>query len=202
MLIFKEDVLTLQVEGFTPLWVDFNSFSLKKYRFSRKKQGLIQACKPAVGMRVVDATAGWGRDAAVLASFGAEVLMIERHPLMGALLSDGLRRLSQASPLKLSLLVEDAHAYLESLVPDEYPEVILIDPMHPLRQKSALVKKEMQVLQQLIGEDKDALDLLRLALTRARERVVVKWPQKSPPLLEPTRSVHGKTVRFDVFSTH
>ena len=200
VLVCSDDILTLQHEGFTPLWVDFNSIKWQKRRDAGKKQGLIQACKPVLGMRIVDATAGWGRDAAVLASFGAQVLMLERHPMISALLSDGLRRLSLDSPLKLSLLAQDAHSYLESLTPDEYPEVILIDPMHPARQKSALVKKDMQVLQQMIGEDKDVLDLLHLALKRVRQRVVVKWQQRTQPLLEPTRRVNGKTIRFDIFT--
>lgn len=41
---------------------------------------------------VVDATAGLGRDAFVLASLGCHVRMIERHPVVAALLDDGLQR--------------------------------------------------------------------------------------------------------------
>ena len=77
--------------------------------------------------------------------------------------------------------------------------MIYIDPMHPLRQKSALVKKDMQALQQLIGADEDAYELIQLAIARARQRVVVKWPQHLQPLLPPTLNICGKTVRFDVY---
>ncbi len=48
--------------------------------------------------RIVDATAGLGRDAFLLASLGAEVTLLERSPEVHALLADGIARASQASP--------------------------------------------------------------------------------------------------------
>ena len=196
------DKLVLLLENFLPLFVDFSSIMWKKRRDAGKKQGLVRACKPALGVRILDATAGWGRDSAVLASFGAEVLMLERQPVVAALLADGVSRMSNdpSPPLALSLIAMDAKQYLQTLTPVDYPDVIYIDPMHPLRQKSALVKKDMQALQQIIGADNDARDLLALAITRARQRVVVKWPQRLAPLLPPTLSISGKTVRFDVYT--
>ena len=202
-LSLTDDKLVLLLEHFSPLCVDFSSSIWQKRRDAGKKQGLVRACKPAEGVRILDATAGWGRDAAVLASFGAEVHMLERQPVMAALLADGLSRMSHqpAPSLVLSLLAMDAKNYLQMLATVDYPDVIYIDPMHPARQKSALVKKDMQALQQLIGADNDACDLIQLAITRARQRVVVKWPQRLAPLLPPTLSISGKTVRFDVYSS-
>jgi len=72
--------------------------------------------------------------------------------------------------------------------------------MHPLRQKDALVKKELQVLQQLIGPDEDILLLLHRARKKVKRAVVMKWPQHLPSLEKPARSVNGKTVRFDIYS--
>ena len=43
---------------------------------------------------VVDATGGLGNDAILLARMGFKVLMIERSPVMSALLEDGLFRLA------------------------------------------------------------------------------------------------------------
>jgi 16S rRNA (guanine1516-N2)-methyltransferase len=190
--------LVLLTEGFTPLTIDFNHAQWQKRRAAGKKQGLIRACKPTQGLRILDVTAGWGRDAAVLASFGAQVLMLERQPIMTALLEDALNR-CHAANMSLALLHTDAKTYLQHLTPQDYPDVIYIDPMHPERQKSALVKKDMQILQQLFGPDIDAQALLQLALTRARKRIVVKWPSKEKPLLKPDFIVLGKTVRFDVY---
>ncbi|WP_133126825.1 class I SAM-dependent methyltransferase [Legionella nagasakiensis] len=194
--------LELLLAGCAPLYVDFTTKRWEKRHAAGKNQGLIRACKPVKGMRIVDVTAGWGRDAAVLASFGAQVVMIERNPVMAALLADGLRRLDSQSPLAscLSLQRVDARQYLQELSRKQEPEVIYMDPMHPLRQKSALVKKDMQALQQLVGVDQDALELLHVAISHARQRVVVKWPQRLPALWTPSGSIEGKTVRFDIYT--
>lgn len=199
-LCVTADKLVLLTENFSPLFVDFSQSAWKKRHDDGKKQGLIRACKPRKGMRILDATAGWGRDAVLLASFGADVLMVERQPVVAALLADGLSRLSPQSPLAMSLLAVDTKDYLQALPSEAFPDVIYIDPMHPVRQKSALVKKDMQALQQVIGADGDAHELIQLALTRVRQRLVVKWPQRLAPLIKPTMMIEGKTVRFDVYN--
>ncbi|STX29597.1 N6-adenine-specific methylase [Legionella beliardensis] len=199
-LVLTADKLILHVKPFLPLYSVFTrQFWQKRYQ-EGKNQGLIRACKPISGMRIIDATAGWGKDAAILASFGAEVLMLERNPIMAALLKDGLlRRGDEPCPLKLHLLNQDAITYLNDLKKPDYPHLIYLDPMHPTRQKAALVKKEMQVLQNLIEPDNDALELINVARARCLQKVVVKWPEQTPPLLKPSASIHGKTVRFDSY---
>jgi 16S rRNA (guanine1516-N2)-methyltransferase len=200
-LLVTQSRLSLKLPGFSPLYADFSKEAWNKRKAEGKKQGLVRACKPIKGLKVIDATAGWGRDAAVLAVFGAEVLMIERHLMPSLLLNDALSRQSDEDKRALSLLLHQGNAleYLQHLAHEEYPHLIYIDPMHPERQKSALVKKDMQALQQFIQPDEDALALIDLAVLRATQRVVVKWPQKSPALRCPSYSVEGKTVRFDVY---
>lgn len=193
--------LELIQKGCKPLYVDFNQLKTTSNLKGLRKQGLVQACKPARGLRIVDATAGWGGDAAILAFMGAKVTMIERNPIMAALLKDGLMRIKESSFIKehLNLETTEAKEFLTQLKIEHYPDVIYLDPMHPERQKSALVKKDMQSLQQLIGEDSDVLEMLEIAVTKARQRVVLKWPQKGETLLTPGFSFPGKTVRFDVY---
>lgn len=173
--------------------------------------GLSQAIARAVGLkhspelRIADLTAGLGEDAFVLAGLGASVVMVERHPVVAALLEDGLRRARQVAPNadilaaveRLMLVVADARTWLAQAPP---PDVIYLDPMFPERHKSALVRKEMQVLQLLVGADDDSDELLEQALERARYRVVVKRARHAPPLAgrEPSFAVVGKTTRFDV----
>jgi 16S rRNA (guanine1516-N2)-methyltransferase len=200
-LIVTANKLVFKAGVFSSLSADFSRKTWQKRRDAGKKQGIVRACKPGPGLKIIDATAGWGRDAAVLASFGAEVLMLERQPILAALLQDALNRQDEHSSqrLKLKLTHVDAKTYLENLSINDYPDVIYIDPMHPERQKSALVKKELQLLQQLIGPDEDALALLELARTRVRSRVVMKWPQHLTPLLPPSSTIIGKTVRFDIY---
>lgn len=156
---------------------------------------------------VVDATAGLGRDAFLLASLGAEVVMIERAPAIAALLEAGLARARAAGPAyaaiadRLRLIRGDARDILPSLDPD----VVLVDPMHPPRGNTALVKQEMRLLREAVGDDPDAGELVRAALAVAGQRVVLKWPIHAPPLPDlppPSHSITGKSTRYDVFMTH
>lgn len=204
-LFVTEKAIVLKIENFASLQADFSIASWKKRREAGKKQGLVRACKPSSSLRVLDLTAGWGKDAAILASFGAEVVMLERNAIMGVLLEDALNRQDQESrnQLKLHLLAVDAFDFLVRLEKDdEYFDVIYLDPMHPPRSKSALVKKEMQVLHEFISADEKTLDLLNLARKRAKKRVVLKWPHNQPCLIKPDFSVDGKTIRFDVYICH
>ncbi len=170
----------------------------------------------AVGLKagyvptVVDATAGLGRDAFVLASLGCQVQLLERSPLIAALLEDGLCRAAQDEEIgawvkaRLQLQHTDACLWLQRLSAEQCPEVIYLDPMYPERQKSALVKKEMRFLQALLGADEDSGQLLEIALQQARRRVVVKRPSNAPPLHKrtPTASISSKNTRFDIYPTH
>jgi 16S rRNA (guanine1516-N2)-methyltransferase len=155
---------------------------------------------------IVDATAGLGRDAFLLASVGANVVMLERSAEVHALLADALARASAASPdlaevvSRMTLIHGDAKERLPKLRPD----VVIVDPMHPPRQNSALVKQEMRLLSGIVGADEDAHELMQVALASARDRVVLKWPLRATPLLESPKPSHqftGKTVRYEVFLT-
>lgn len=164
----------------------------------------------AMGLRagktpvVVDATAGLGRDAFLLASLGAQVTLIERSAEMHALLEDGIARASAEGGdfrdivERMTLLHGDAKELLPTLEGD----AILIDPMHPPRKNSALVKRELRQVREIVGTDEDAADLMRVALAHARQRVVLKWPAKADPIAGIRACSHqilGKSTRYDVF---
>jgi len=168
--------------------------------------------KAGVYPRVLDATAGLGRDSFVLASLGCQVQMIERCPVVHALLADGLARaqaFGREQDLELGqivaalqLLAGDSKTYLESLKVDEFPDVIYLDPMFPERQKAADVKKEMRAFHLLVGADEDADALLPLALAHVNYRVVVKRPRKAPFLNNqaPSYQLEGKSSRYDIYT--
>src|SRR5690606_28071885 len=119
----------------------------------------------ALRPRVLDATAGLGRDAFVLASLGCDVVLIERQPVIAALLADGLERARHAGGEvaeiagRMQLLAGDAIELMADWS-EPAPEVIHLDPMFPERQKSALVKKEMRLFRPLAGDDADSPQLL------------------------------------------
>jgi 16S rRNA (guanine1516-N2)-methyltransferase len=184
-----------------PLYVDFlhgKAAHRRKYGGGRG-----QLIARAVGIKkgrqltVLDATAGLGRDAYVLASLGCKMILIERSPIIAALLEDGLQHID----LDMQLIITDAIPYMQNLPPNKKPDVVYLDPMHPLRTKSALVKKEMRILRKIVGQDEDAEQLLAIALKTARNRVVVKRPRLAPEIKGPKPDLifKGKTCRFDVY---
>jgi len=174
-----------------------------------KAAGLNKGATPTV----LDGTAGLGRDAFVLASLGCKVQMVERHPVVAALLDDGLERAKQDPEIgtwvgdRMTLIHASSHDALDKLAADddfEQPDVVYLDPMYPHpenKKKSALVKKEMRVFQSLVGADLDADSLLTPALALASKRVVVKRPDYADWLDEkkPTMAIETKKNRFDVY---
>ena len=175
-----------------------------------------QSIAKAVGLNkgaapiILDGTAGLGRDSFVFASLGCQVQMVERHPVVAALLFDGLERAKADAEIgawvseRMSLYCASSHQALAQPNSIVQPDVVYLDPMYPHpvnKKKSALVKKEMRVFQTLVGEDLDADDLLSDALTLAKKRVVVKRPDYAPWLSgrEPSMSIATKKNRFDVY---
>ena len=152
---------------------------------------------------VLDATAGLGRDAYVLASLGCQVTLMERMPVVAALLADGLDRARLNNEVQeIANRMNLVHASsIENMNLAQQVDVVYLDPMYPHREKSAAVKKEMRVFQSLVGEDLDADALLTPALALAKYRVVVKRPSYAPPLnnVKPNTSINMKKNRFDVY---
>jgi len=161
--------------------------------------------QPGVRPRVLDATAGLGRDAFVLASLGCEMCLIERQPLVAALLEDGLARAqgdAEVGPIAAQMRLLSGNAIdLLRRWEGEAPQVIYLDPMFPHRDKSALVKKEMRLFRPLVGDDLDAPALLEAALALASHRVVVKRPRKAPIIAgpKPGYALEGKSSRYDIY---
>jgi 16S rRNA (guanine1516-N2)-methyltransferase len=193
-----------------PVYVDFvgGTLGFRTRHGNRNKEPLARA----IGLKgrtlpaILDATAGLGRDAFILAALGCRVTLVERSPLIAALLRDGLARAlaadnTRAIAERMQLHGGDAVTIMDRVAEHERPDVIYLDPMYPHRSKSALVKKEMRVVRALVGEDVDAPQLLEAALRAARKRVVVKRPRPAPALpgIAPSHSLLGSTTRFDVY---
>jgi 16S rRNA (guanine1516-N2)-methyltransferase len=134
---------------------------------------------------------------------GFRVTALERSPIVAALAGDGLRRFTAHTTMgpthRLQWLTGDARVLLPAITPR--PDAIYLDPMFPpKRRKSTAVKKEMRFLRELIGDDADAVELLDISRRTALDRVVVKRPDDAPPLVpEPSMSLAGKLVRYDVY---
>ena len=198
-------------QNHTHIEVDFISGALAhRVRYGG---GRGQALAKAIGLQkhkdlhVLDATAGMGRDAYVLATLGCRLTLIEQSPVLYTLLADGIERAKQNDHF-ISILqqgFELIHGNAVELMRNRQitsADVVYLDPMYPERKKSALVKKEMQTLQKLLGHDEiNNNELLNTALEFATQRVVVKRPKGALPLAGPkiTMSIESKKTRYDVY---
>lgn len=166
---------------------------------------LIRAARikaPDAPLTALDATAGLGEDSFLLAAAGFRVTLYEQNPVIFELLRDALRRAADQPELaeiagRMRLIWGDSIPAMERL--DASPDVILLDPMFPARQKSALVKKKLQVIQTLELPCLDEGALLRAAVLARPRKLVIKRPPKGPWLagIKPDYSITGKAVRFD-----
>lgn len=210
LLAFDDSRLTLSsLDEANPgeLCIDFTDARLR-YRAGSAIRG--QNIAKAVGVKgevrpsVLDATAGLGKDAYLLASLGCRVSMLERSPLVHALLADGLTRASAVegeTGAILSRMSLQSGDFLTLQPGVERFDVVYLDPMFPPRRKSAKVKKDMALLQQLLGHQEDGAELLEHARQIAKKRVVVKRGKLSAQLgpAKPDIEFKGSSSRYDVY---
>jgi 16S rRNA (guanine1516-N2)-methyltransferase len=194
-----------------PVFVDFlhGSSGYRHHHNCTIHQPLARAVgiKPGFRPSVVDGTAGLGQDGFVLACLGCSVTLIERSPILGALLDDGLQRALRDRVVgniirdHLTLIIADTQTVLKTL--PSRPHSIYLDPMYPKQTGSALNKKEMRIIRMVVGDDMDSDVLLKCALATAENRVVVKRPKDAPPLpgSPPSHKIMMKNNRFDVYLT-
>lgn len=219
VVVFDEQGVSLQQTGRKapgPIRAEFAEGSVDHRRkFGGGKGQMIAKAvgvKAGVYPKVLDATAGLGKDAFVLATLGCHLQLLERSPVVHALLQDGLARARQHSTYddpelagiieRMQLLAVDSQDYLTQIAEDDRPDIIYLDPMFPERNKSADVKKEMAAFHHIVGKDEDADSLLDKALAKARYRVVVKRPRKAPFIANKTPSyqIEGKSSRYDIYT--
>ena len=217
VVLFDENGVSLQQTGRKapgPIRAEFAEGSVDHRRkFGGGKGQMIAKAvgvKSGVYPKVLDATAGLGKDAFVLATLGCRLQMLERSPVVHALLQDGLARarsdfddpeLAQIIA-RMELLSVDSQDYLAQISDTDKPDVIYLDPMFPDRNKTADVKKEMAAFHHVVGKDEDADSLLEKALAKANYRVVVKRPRKAAFIANktPSHQLEGKSSRYDIYT--
>lgn len=196
---------------YRPIYVDF-LHGKSAYRYTHGG-GYGQLIAKAAGVKknnkpkVLDATAGFGQDGFVLAGLGCYIKLIEKSPIIAALLADGLDRAKDVfatNNINMMLIQGDAIKYMQQLNSDGRPDVVYLDPMYPHSTKSALAKKELCIIRQIVGDDSNADQLLAVALKIALKRVVVKRPRLAVHIanIKPDIVFSGKSCRFDVYVCH
>lgn len=157
---------------------------------------------------VLDATAGLGRDALVLANLGCKMTLVEQSPILAEMLlqakqqAESNPQFQQATKAGFDIYNNNADEFMQQRIIAD-ADVVYLDPMYPENKKSALVKKDMQILQKMLGhssEDEIAC-LLDIAVKFAKQRVVVKRPKGAKPIrgIAPTMSLNSKKTRYDVY---
>jgi len=181
-----------------------NTASTRRSPDSPSNQNLITPVGLKQKLSVLDAMTGLGSDAFLLACAGCRVTMLERNEIVFSLLRDGLLRGSKGLPetraavAEMMLLKGD---FLEKNDELGNFDVLYIDPMFPIKRNTARSKKPMYLLQQLLGEAQEETDLLSFALSKARDRVVVKRAKRSPNYnnRKPDINFKGTSSRYDVY---
>jgi 16S rRNA (guanine1516-N2)-methyltransferase len=132
--------------------------------------------------------------------------MIERSPIIYALLEDGLKR-ATANPLLRevingNIVLKEGNA-VDVLAGLPYsPDTILLDPMYPQEKRRSLNKISMRILRDLVGDDDDCEELFRASLAIAQNRVAVKRPKGAAAIVASPPANHRidmKSGRFDVY---
>jgi len=203
--------LRLDTDGLSLIWEEQvlrGDFTHMLSRLSPNRLGgelLVRTAriKGAEGpLTAVDGTAGLGEDSLLLAAAGFQVTLFEHNPVIHALLADALNRAAQVPELapivgRMELFCGNSVEGM-ALLPAS-PDVILLDPMFPPRQKSALVKKKLQMIQKLEIPCAEEEELLLAAMKASPKKLIVKRPPKGPYLagVKPDYSITGKAVRYD-----
>ena len=151
-----------------------------------------------------------------MAYLGADVCLVERHPILFVLLEYAKAQAEQDPFLqtfvsRIQLVFADSNVYLQQLAQqNQQVDVVYLDPMFPQRdqnqqavKKQAQVKKQMQLLHLLLPEDGE-MDLGDQLLDFARKiakRVVVKRPRHAIYLADqtPDHQWLGDACRFDAY---
>ncbi|WP_423823970.1 class I SAM-dependent methyltransferase [Salinisphaera sp. SPP-AMP-43] len=159
-------------------------------------------------MRVLDTTAGLGRDAATLATLGCTVMPVERQPALYALLADASERIEAddaAPPEWWPNWVLPVHAeagqWLTTRTDAGDFDAIYIDPMFASPRRKSQPQKALAWLAEIAGTDEDAGALLAVARQHALRRVVVKQHARAEPLAPPDLTMSGRAIRFDIYLT-
>lgn len=206
-LTMTDQELTL-TDGALNLTADFSQMARRLTAGNLQKEMLIKAARIKGLDRqqtILDATAGLGEDSILLAAAGFRVKLYEYDPVIAALLSDALKRAATDSSLasivsRMELFNQDS---IEAMMDLKEPvDAVLLDPMFPARNKSALIKKKFQLLQRLESPCSNETDLLDAAFAACPRRIVIKRPLKGPYLADkkPDYSLQGKAIRYDCFS--
>lgn len=207
LALSQEDSGLFLTDGSLSIKADFTEMLPRLKQSNLQREMLVKAARikgQDMPQTLVDATAGFGEDSLILAAAGFEVRLYEFDEVIAVLLEDAMERAKDIPELRdavsrMTLVCDDSTKALKKL--DYKPDIVLLDPMFPARQKSALIKKKFQLLQKLESPCSTEVELLEAAKAAEPKRIVIKRPLKGPYLADqkPAYSLEGKAIRYDCF---
>ncbi len=165
-----------------------------KLRLSGKKD-IFNKLFPKKGSTLLDCTAGYARDSYILRSMGFNVTMIENSPVMSLLLNNALKK------LKLSNFIMyhgNSYDYLNHS--EKNYDYIYIDFMFNKLKNNSLSSKNDETLKLVSFQELNKNRLIKLAIKKSRDRVVVKEPKHSlSNILKPEYVIKTKLLNFNIY---
>ena len=167
-------------------------------RYQARDPWLKALGSPSECQHVLDCTLGLGFDTSVMALLGFQVTGFERHSLVFELAQQAHEKLP-LEWLKVREAVRLEYGDFRS-AQNLQPDIVYLDPMYPAKRKTALAKKDLRWLRDLVGDDPDSGEIFAAARAIARRKVVVKRPLKAEPLADGvTATFRGHSTRYDVY---
>ncbi len=184
------------------LCLDFQQGNYQHRNKHLGKEPLAQAVKikKKLPETLIDTTPGVMKDSIMLAYRGVHITAIERNPLLYVMVKRALDNLlANNQTLSINYIFADAIEELQN----HRADIIYLDPMYPKpknKKKQAQVKKDMQVLHHIIGDDIDA-DKLFVSARQQNTRIVVKRPSYAEYIAndKPDFISQIGSTRFDIY---
>ena len=175
----------------------FDDYS--KILLDNKKHQLNKIFK-AKNCSILDCTGGFARDAAVLASLGNNVTLIDRNPLIMSLLvdarekikSDDIRYIFSRIKIRFGNCIE----FIRNT--SKHFEYIYFDFMFNIN-KSALPSKNEQFLREIVKNDiNENVDIIHETIQRVKSKIIIKEHISSNDYdnFDIINTYKGKTVKY------
>lgn len=205
LFVHENEIDLLDAEN-RRLKIDFDSIDYRRKSPRGKNEILVKALGVTKGAKILDLSCGLAIDAVFLAQMGHQVFAVERNPVLFFLLQHALEKSHRPELKNLQFIFGEACDILGSSKYTKGVDAAYFDPMYPHKKKSALPRQEMLIFRELVGDDDDAVNVLKAALAVKFPRVVIKRPLRAKTLGDGVLKINwwkghaykGKSVRYDV----
>ena len=153
--------------------LSFDDYS--KIILDNKKHQLNNIFK-AKNLNILDCTGGFAKDAAILASLGNKVTLIERNPLVMSLLIDAREKIKSDDIRSIFSKIKVRFGNCIDFIRDtnKHFDYIYFDFMFNIN-KSALPSKNEQFLRKIVKNDiNENLDIVHETIQRVTSKIIIK----------------------------